>query len=185
MAHVAALRPALVLFTGDMGQAGLAVACSASSSAQAQLLANTRNAYAALRAALPGVPIYGVYGNHDRRVLVSSGEDRQTAAEGQRSGKAAAAARGSRASAAAAHSNAAAAQSNAAAAREATCQQQMGRCRPPASEAHTQAHAPQDAPPAPTLPPPPLAPLPTAAPRLTSLTTRMQCRGCTRARRPR
>jgi len=68
MSFVPSLAPAMVFYTGDFNQAGLAVACSASSSAQEQQLSNTNNAFAALRAVLPGVPIYAVYGNHDRFV---------------------------------------------------------------------------------------------------------------------
>ena len=65
MGFVASLNPSMVFFTGDFGQAGLAVACSERSPAQTQLLDNIHNAFASLRAVLPGVPIYGVYGNHD------------------------------------------------------------------------------------------------------------------------
>ena len=65
VSFVKTLAPSMVFFTGDFGQAGLATACSGTSPAQTQLLNNIHNAYAALRAVLPGVPIYGAYGNHD------------------------------------------------------------------------------------------------------------------------
>jgi hypothetical protein len=66
MAFVAAQSPpSMVFFTGDFGDAGLADACSASSPAKEQIVTNIVNAFAALRLALPGVPIYGAFGNHD------------------------------------------------------------------------------------------------------------------------
>jgi hypothetical protein len=55
----------IAFFTGDFGSAGLGAPCSASKTAQEQILEVVTRDMAAARAALPSARVFGVYGNHE------------------------------------------------------------------------------------------------------------------------